>query len=356
MPPLVETAPYPWTLPEARELHIVLCQIYPTGRTATFPAQEAGLSPAFFNSDQPGYLVWKEILELAANSGKLKTLVERVRDQNSGHPRAEFFDALVKAETPVLDGEPRGALGAPLFVTGTDDITRPEALLYHDDLTLEIGRVPWLIGVLTTLKELAPSVCRFQVTRNAETKRGTGFRIGTDLLLTNWHVLTILGEPATKVVAEFGYEDDGQGGGLPSTAYPCDAASMITHKPDDWGIVRVTQPLPDTIPILKLSEAAEPVLERPAFIVQHPGGERKRVGYVRNQVTSFNERTLHYLCDTQVGSSGSPVLDDTGRLIGLHHAGGRPQEVAGKPPIRKNEGIRIPAVIQGLANAGVQVP
>jgi V8-like Glu-specific endopeptidase len=92
------------------------------------------------------------------------------------------------------------------------------------------------------------------------------------------------------------------------------------------------------------------------LIIQHPGGERKRVAYVRNQITEFDHRIVHYLSDTQTGSSGSPVFNENGRLIALHHAGGRPQEVAGKAPLRKNERIRIPLILNGLAQIGVAAP
>ena len=56
------------------------------------------------------------------------------------------------------------------------------------------------------------------------------------------------------------------------------------------------------------------------------------------------------------GTRVCPVLDDSGRLIALHHAGRRPQEVAGKPPLRKNEGIRITTIVAGLAQLGMTVP
>jgi V8-like Glu-specific endopeptidase len=108
--------------------------------------------------------------------------------------------------------------------------------------------------------------------------------------------------------------------------------------------------------VLKLSEAVTPTRQAPAFVIQHPGGDRKRVAYVRNQVTDLDDRVVHYLSDTQSGSSGSPVLNDGGRLIALHHAGGTPQEVAGKPPLKKNEGIRIERVIAGLKAAGIPHP
>jgi hypothetical protein len=93
-----------------------------------------------------------------------------------------------------------------------------------------------------------------------------------------------------------------------------------------------------------------------AYIIQHPGGDRKRIGFVRNTVTWFDDRVVHYLTDTQEGSSGAPVFDDQARLIALHHAGGRPQEVVGKPPVKKNEGIRFSRILDGLSAQGVNVP
>jgi V8-like Glu-specific endopeptidase len=224
--------------------------------------------------------------------------------------------------------------------------------------TIQIGRVPGLIATLQRLVALAPAVCRLVVDVNGLGKHGTGFRIGPDLLLTNWHVLhrTDNDTRATAVTAEFGYEDDGSGGVIAPTVIPCDVESIVSNKADDWAVIHVKQSLADAWPVAKLSESVAPTLSAAAYIIQHPGGERKRVGFVRNQVSFFDDRVVHYLTDTQAGSSGSPVFDGQGRLIALHHAGGRPQEVVGRAPMRKNEGIRISRIIDGLQGQNIIIP
>jgi S1-C subfamily serine protease len=349
----LDTFPYPWHESDARELHTTLVQIYPSSKGALWVAAAVGLDTGMLFGDQAAFFLWKEVLEASATAGKTRPLVELVVDKNPTNPRRGFLAALIASQPAGVDRQPRDADNAPRFVKGTHEVSEPEALLFHDDLTLEIGRVGWLIGVLQRLQGLSPSVCRFTVASGASLQYGSGFRIADDLLLTNWHVLRMLGEP-TKVTAEFGYEDDGKGGGLASTAVPCGVDTMVTDEDDDWGVVRVKEPLAAAIPIVKLSDAVAPATGDLAFIIQHPGGARKRLAYVRNQVTAVDDRVVHYLSDTQGGSSGSPVLNGDGKLIGLHHAGGTPQEVAGKPPISKNEGIRIERVVAGLKAKGIQ--
>ena len=356
MTALVDTFPYPWPLREAQELHIALCELYPTSKGAMFVAQKAGLATYQLFADQASFLLWKDILDAASTAHRLRPVLEAARDQNPSNPRRPFFDALLAAEAVALDAQPRGQDGAPSFLVATDEVTENEALLFHDDLTLEIGRVPWLIGVLQRLLAVAPAVCLLDVKSQSAKQTGTGFRIASDLLLTNWHVVHLNDTLASTITAEFGFDDDGRGGGLASSAVPCDVTSVRGNAQDDWAVIRVAAPLAESIPTIKLSDAAEPAANAAAFIVQHPAGQRKRVAYVRNQITAIEERVVQYLSDTQPGSSGSPVLDEQGRLVALHHAGGRPQEVAGKPPLRKNEGIRIPRVTSGLAALQVIVP
>jgi V8-like Glu-specific endopeptidase len=356
---ILDALPYPFADRKAQELHRVLTRLYPSAAGAVSVAERAGLDPTYLNPMQPPVFLWHDILVLAAQGGQTRDLVTAVRDLlNESNPQKPFLEDLLADRPTPVEAEPRNADGTAVFIAGDDSVSEPEALLYRDDLTLQVGRVPGLIATLERLVKLAPAVCRFVVDVHGDGMYGTGFRIGPDLLLTNWHVLhnSATGERATAATAEFGYEDDGHGGALAATVIPCDVASIVTDKTDDWAVIRAKQPLLDDWPIVKLSEAVEPVANEPAYIIQHPAGDRKRLGFVRNQISGIDDRVLHYLTDTQQGSSGSPVFNRDGGLIGLHHAGGTPQEVVGKAPMIKNEGIRIPRVVAGLSGQGLATP
>lgn len=356
MSAVLDAFPYPWSNPAAQQLHVLLGQLYPNPAQAVNLAQRAGLDPGFINSSQAITFVWMEILDTAARNGLTRSLVETVAaGLTPTHPRRAFFDTLLADKTPPTEGEPRGQDGAPIFLSADDAVSEPEALLYHDDLTIQIGRVPALVAALERLLALAPAVCKLDVDVNGAPMLGTGFRIGPDLLLTNWHVLhnPNTGARATAVTAEFGYEDNPAGAAVAATPVACDVSTIVTSQADDWAVIRASDPLSDDWPMVKLSEAVAPQLNGAAYIIQHPLGARKRLGFVRNQVSFFDARVVHYLTDTQAGSSGAPVFDESGKLIALHHVGGRPQDVLGKPPLKKNEGIRISRVREGLAAANV---
>jgi S1-C subfamily serine protease len=364
MSSILDTFPYPWHEPSAQKLHVALMQLYPSSSGAMFAAQKAGIERAEINFAQSPAMVWKDILDHAAIAMLTRPLVKSVHDANSGNSWAPFLGALLAQEpastgaSPVpIDAEPRGELGAPHFIAGTDDVTEPEALLFHDDLTIPIGLVPWLVGALRRLYELAPAVCRVRATTPGGVKLGTGFRVGPDLLLTNHHVLhNKMGTSATSVSVEFGFEEDANGNGLATKVITCDVSSIAADQADDWAVIRAAEALDAAWPIIPLSQAAQPIVGKPAFVIHHPGGDRKRLSFVRNQITKVSDAVVHYLSDTRTGSSGSPVLDADGRLLALHHAGGRPQEVAGKQPVIKNEGIQIPRILAGLKAKQITIP
>ena len=359
MPNILDEFPYPWNKKEAQQLHITLCQISPSVNNTVLAAQKSGIDISQIFTDQAVYMVWVNILEFAATNGLLRTLIKDMTDRlGANSPARPFLEELLANKVIITDAEPRGVNGAPVFIKGNDDIFDNEALLYRDDLTLQTGKIPSLVTTLQKMIHLAPSVCRLIVNINGTEQKGTGFRIGPDLLLTNWHVLHRVsdGTAATVVTAEFAYEDDGAGGIQAAIPVKCDVSTIVSCKDDDWAVIKTADAMSNTWPVIKLSEAVAPQLNFAAYIIQHPKGERKRIGFIRNQVSDFDNRVVHYLTDTQEGSSGSPVFDELGKLFALHHAGGRPQEVLGRPPLTKNEGIAALRVAQGLQSKGIAFP
>jgi hypothetical protein len=353
---ILDQCPYPWHVPAAQQLHDTLISLYPAPQAAILFAKRAQIDTAWILEQQPIAPLWKDILEAAAQAGRLRALVQDIHDRLlEDNPARAYLGEILADRSPPISAEPRYADGTPRFVHDDDSISEPEALLFREDLTLPIGKLQGLITTLQKLVELAPAVCKLTVHVNQDEQYGTGFRMGEGLLLTNWHVLHRRGDraKATAVIAEFGFEDDGHDGVLTACPVRCDSASVAADEADDWAVVRVRDPLDPSWPIMRLSEAAEPELTGSAFIIQHPHAQRKRVGFVRNQVSYFDDRVVQYLTDTETGSSGSPVIDARGRLIALHHQGGRPRMLLGKPPLRKNEGIRISRVVQGLSTLGV---
>lgn len=352
MTSLLDEFTFPWHKRIAQELHLTLTQLHPTMQRALAIASEAGLDVTTFAEQSPK-LMWHAILSEAAVQGQLRALVQRAHDLLSpSSPKRPFLASLLNNELPPTDVAP----ATIHFLHATDTVSAKEALLYYDDLTIETSNLPALIATLTTLLALAPAVCRLLVVADGESFYGTGFRIGSDLLLTNWHVLhhPQTQQQATTVMAEFSYENSPNGES--ATAIPCDVNSIRGIEIDDWAIIRPSKPLAPHWPIIPLSATAKLSLQTTTYIIQHPGGGFKRLGYVRNLVSYFDDQVVQYLTDTQAGSSGAPVFNSDGELIALHHVGGEPQEKVGMPPLKKNEGILIACVLEGFAELGITLP
>merc|ERR1712232_647431 len=100
-----------------------------------------------------------------------------------------------------------------------------------------------------------------------------------------------------------------------------------------------------------------PVVGEKIYIPQHAGGRMKQLGIVdtyqsegvckvksinQNGCTSSQNVDLRYTCDTEGGSSGSPVvLYDNNKIIGLHHCGGA---------CNGNMGVMIKNIVDEIAD------
>ena len=77
-------------------------------------------------------------------------------------------------------------------------------------------------------------------------------------------------------------------------------------------------------------------------VVQHPQGRKKEVVVQQNELNDVHANFIHYFSDTDYGSSGSPVFNNSWELMALHHARNNAESA--------NEGIRIDKIVADLRN------
>lgn len=347
---IVDEYPFPFHKPMGQELLRVLAGFYRTEREALIFTQPFGVDPLNVPSGLSPIHLWYELLQMLATQNTVRLAVQSTRDQFPNNPNRPFFEALLADQPAPVSAEPISHQ-APGF---DDTVTSPEALLFFDDLTIPSGQIANLIDTLDRMVANAPAVCLLRVRNALGEFFGTGARIGVQMVLTNHHVLFPMNQRAITVRADFGFDIDAGGASLAVTSLVGNPATIRGESADDWAVIDVPE-MNAHWPILPLEGAQAPQIGDATYILQHPGGQQKRLGFVRNTISYVDAGVVRYLTDTRPGSSGAPVFDTAGRLIALHHAGGTPTEVVGKPPVTKNEGIRISRVRERLTAHGVVV-
>lgn len=192
--------------------------------------------------------------------------------------------------------------------------------------------------------------------------QGTGFLVAPRLLLTNHHVI----ESATasgQFQVQFDYEYDVSGRALDPTSFFLDPGfCFVTDGIEglDFTLIGIGERRSggrslEEFGFISLSDASDKhMLGEIANVIQHPDGRFKELVLRENHLVARDEtqQVLHYVADTEQGSSGSPVFNNEWEPIALHHWGGPWLEVMGtngKPLAREiNEGIRISAIVKQL--------
>lgn len=181
---------------------------------------------------------------------------------------------------------------------------------------------------------------------------GTGSLVSDRLLLTNHHVLPDAAT-AKQSVIEFNFQDDADGIPLHPRQFGFDPDTFFfADKDRDFALVAVAA-TPEELaefgfnPLIGAEGKA--IVGEFVTIVQHPAGKKKQLVLRQQQVVDVPENFLHYIADTEPGSSGSPVFNDQWEIIALHHASVRVPRSSGVPGGYVNEGVRVSRILRSLS-------
>ncbi len=194
---------------------------------------------------------------------------------------------------------------------------------------------------------------------------GTGFLISHALMMTNNHVLANMDEARGSAV-EFDFYERSNGQSTPTSFFRlAPQRFFITDEELDFTIVGVEEfssdnaALADRPRVRLIAESGKILVHEPANVIQHPAGRPQEIAIKNNHVTQSLDDFLHYVSDTEQGSSGSPVFNMQWELAALHHSGVPKTDSQGRILMRNGkvfrEGVDSPDDIAWVANEGVRV-
>ncbi|WP_084627253.1 trypsin-like peptidase domain-containing protein [Mesorhizobium sp. LSHC422A00] len=192
-------------------------------------------------------------------------------------------------------------------------------------------------------------ICRIEDPRDPRKALGTGFLVGPDLVLTNYHVVRdylpgpgggspkvdtsqlacrfdfsteqpqldgtvvpVVTESPFLSFAPFSRFDPGDRGGVPAPEEADYALLRISRKIGDEG-KRKWNLLSNMVP--------RPAPPDTLIILQHPEGSPLKLAIGTVLELNENETRLRYSTNTEGGSSGSPCFNFNLQLVALHHGG-----------------------------------
>lgn len=264
---------------------------------------------------------------------RLQTKASLTRDE------AKLISAGIDKAAEESQGKPAKTAG-PEAIRGTLDFVGVAFLERGRRAANAVGRVAFLNG----------------------SPQGTGFMVAPRLFLTNHHVIESAAA-SQRFQVQFDFEYDQFDRARDPTAFFFDPEfCFVTDGIDglDYTLIGVSERRSgsrrlDDFGFIPLSDAGDKhMLGEIANLIQHPDGRFKELVLRENHLVARDEtvQVLHYVADTEQGSSGSPVFNNEWEPIALHHWGGPWREVMGtngQPLAHEiNEGIRISAVVKQL--------
>jgi V8-like Glu-specific endopeptidase len=191
---------------------------------------------------------------------------------------------------------------------------------------------------------------------------GSGFMVSPTLFITNNHVIP--NAPLTaSLELQFNYQYSLEGSTiLQPVSFEFDAASFFDTNPElDFTLIRVkpravtpAQPAGTMSTIaagtefgfLQLTDRYLYTKGQLANVVQHPAGRPKEIALHNNVIEGIYANVIRYTTDTDHGSSGAPVFNNSWKVIALHHAAGERDQQ--RSVWKNNEGIRTDVILKHM--------
>lgn len=153
----------------------------------------------------------------------------------------------------------------------------------------------------------------------------SGFLIEEDLLVTNEHCINSE-ENCSTMAALFGYRRNGSETEFGPQVHCAGWTPMQSSFDLDLTAIRLTDTPGSEFGVVTLPDAPPPP-DGALAIVQHAGDFPQQVSLVDCAVSAapvsgrVSDTDFTHTCDTAKGSSGSPVFNEDGILVGVHHFG-----------------------------------
>jgi hypothetical protein len=277
--------------------------------------------------------------------------LQNARSLVAGTTEQDYFESLVQRLEQTA-----GTPGVPADIVAA---VQNEAILFEDDM-LPVGYLQ--AGLLA-----GQAVARLQTTRyddGVESSRkywGTGWLLTESLLITNHHVFNARndGEPPAKQsdfdlqakATALEFDADGQ---TSATNAGLVTEIVCADRELDYALARI--PAQSGRRCLRLEKAPltiKPDDVVPLNIIQHPNGLPKKIAIRNNLARAAPAGQIRYFTSTLGGSSGSPVLNDQWKVVGLHRGsiGTKVQNFQGRTTAIINLGTQITSILAHMPAA-----
>ena len=289
------------------------------------------------------------------------------------------LNAALRARIPVGYGPPAPALPVERIMPQDAGGRRIVAQGWTLDMAEWVDMSALTIGLAKAMRR----ICLVRV-GGTDPAQGTGFLIGPQTVLTNWHVVHSLIDPAT------GAARPGSAGTLSCDFEHLGQAGKVTHQAVEAWLVDFSPLAPQAPGIgkaypdmtaarghaldfcaIRLAGAPGRMrgwydLGQPGqidnkagliFVLQHPAGLPQLAAVAPDaSVDPAEPVILRHHARTAGGSSGGLCLDHQLRVIGLHHAEVRKIAAAGQEVLDHNRAILVRAIHEANARLGEADP